>query len=47
MRDIKILQQTIENQCPEIHKKRPRSLIFETKTVLDGSFLTPTGFWIW
>ncbi|ABU71557.1 hypothetical protein [Vibrio campbellii] len=33
MRDIQILQQTIENQCPEIHKKRLSSLILATKTV--------------
>jgi len=42
MRDIQILQQTIENQCPEIHKKRPISLILATKTVLEGSDLTLT-----
>lgn len=42
MRDIQILQQTIENQCPEIHKKRLSSLILATKTVLDGSDLTLT-----
>ncbi|MDA0116652.1 hypothetical protein OH455_01135 [Vibrio sp. T11.5] len=40
MRDIQILQQTIENQCPEIHKKRLKSLILATKAVLDGSDLT-------
>jgi len=42
MRDIQILQQTIENQCPEIHKKRLRSLMLATKAVLDGSVLTLT-----
>lgn len=42
MRDIQILQQTIENQCPEIHKKQLSSLILATKTVLDGSDLTLT-----
>ena len=42
MRDIQILQQTIENQCPEIHKKRLKSLILATKAVLDGSDLTLT-----
>ena len=42
MRDIQILQQTIENQCPEIHKKRLRSLILATKAVFDGSDLTLT-----
>ena len=42
MRDIQILQQTIENQRPEIHKKRLRSLILATKAVLDGFDLTLT-----
>ena len=42
MRDVQILQQTIENQCPDIHKKRLRSLMLATKTVLDGSDLTLT-----
>ncbi|ABU73778.1 hypothetical protein VIBHAR_05884 [Vibrio campbellii ATCC BAA-1116] len=42
MRDIQILQQTIENQCPDIHKKRLRSLMLATKAVLDGSNLTLT-----
>ncbi|GEA25298.1 hypothetical protein VH1807_contig00086-0004 [Vibrio harveyi] len=42
MRDIQILQQAIENQCPEIHKKRLRSLMLATKAVLDGSDLTLT-----
>ena len=39
MRDIQTLQQTIENQRPEIHKKRHRSLMLATKAVLDGSVL--------
>ena len=42
MRDVQILQQTIENQCPDIHKKRLRSLMLATRTVLDGSELTLT-----
>ena len=42
MRDIQILQQAFENQCPEIHKKRLRSLMLATKAVLDGSDLTLT-----
>ncbi len=42
MRDIQILQQTIQNQCPSIHKKRVSSLILATKSVLDGSDLTLT-----
>ncbi|MEZ9259997.1 hypothetical protein AB4125_20760, partial [Vibrio splendidus] len=41
-RDIQILQQTIQNQCPSIHKKRVSSLILATKSVLDGSDLTLT-----
>ncbi|HFQ5220956.1 TPA: IS4 family transposase, partial [Vibrio vulnificus] len=40
MRDVQILQQTLENQCPDIHKKRLRSLMLATKSVLDGSELT-------
>ncbi len=40
MRDIQILQQTIQNQCPSIHKKRVSSLILATKSVLDNSDLT-------
>nr|WP_240457110.1 hypothetical protein [Vibrio neptunius] len=42
MRDIQILQQTIENQCSEIHKKRLRSLILATKAALDDSDITLT-----
>jgi hypothetical protein len=42
MRDIQILQQTIQNQCPSIHKKRVSSLMLATKSVLDGSDLTLT-----
>ena len=42
MRDIQILQQTIENQCHEIHKKQLSSLILATKAVLDGSDITLT-----
>lgn len=42
MCDIQILQQTIQNQCPSIHKKRVSSLILATKSVLDGSDLTLT-----
>ena len=42
MRDIQILQQTLEDQCPNIHKKRLRSLILATKSVLNGSDLTLT-----
>lgn len=42
MRDIQILHQTIQNQCPTIHKKRLNSLILATKSVLSGSDLTLT-----
>lgn len=42
MRDIQILHQILENQCPDIHRKRLRSLMLATKTVLDGSDLTLT-----
>ncbi len=42
MRDIQILQQTIENQCPEIHKKRLISLILATKAVLENLIGTDT-----
>lgn len=42
MRDIQILQQTIQNQSPSIHKKRVCSLMLATKSVLDGSDLTLT-----
>jgi hypothetical protein len=42
MRDIQILHQTIQNQCPIIHKKRLNSLMLATKSVLCGSELTLT-----
>ncbi|CAK2026962.1 hypothetical protein VCRA2110O173_340009 [Vibrio crassostreae] len=42
MRDIQTLQQTIQNQCPSIQKKRVSSLILAKKSVLDGSDLTLT-----
>lgn len=42
MRDVQILQQALENQCTDIHKKRLRSLMLATRTVLDGSDLTLT-----
>ncbi|ODS10592.1 hypothetical protein VSF3289_00851 [Vibrio scophthalmi] len=42
MRDVQMLQQTIENQCPNIHKKRLRSLMLATKTVFDCTDLTLT-----
>ncbi|WP_254868798.1 hypothetical protein [Vibrio ostreicida] len=42
MLNAQILQQTLENQCPDIHKKRLKSLILATRTVLDGSDLTLT-----
>jgi hypothetical protein len=42
MRDIQILQQTLEEHCPNIHKKRLISLMLATKSVLDGADLTLT-----
>ena len=42
MCNIQILQQTIQNQCSSIYKKRVNSLILTTKSVLDGSDLTLT-----
>ena len=42
MCDIQILHQTIQNQCPTIHKQRLNSLILATKSVLRGSDLTLT-----
>ncbi|RJG36231.1 IS4 family transposase, partial [Motilimonas pumila] len=42
MRDIQILQQTLTEQCPNIHKKRLSSLILATKSVLNGADLTLT-----
>ncbi|WP_198419275.1 hypothetical protein [Motilimonas pumila] len=42
MRDIQILQQTLAEQCPNIHKKRQISLILATKSVLNGADLTLT-----
>lgn len=42
MRDIQILQQSVGNHCPNIHKKRVMSLILATKSVLDGADLSLT-----
>lgn len=42
MRDIQILQHSIQNHCPNIHKKRLDSLILATKSVLSGADLTLT-----
>ncbi|MGO2509960.1 MAG: hypothetical protein ACTH6Y_13305 [Vibrio hibernica] len=42
MRDIQILQQSIQNHCSNIHKKRLDSLILATKSVLSGADLTLT-----
>ena len=42
MRDIQILQQTLEVQCPNIHKKRLNSLILATQTIVNGAQLTLT-----
>ncbi|USD68289.1 IS4 family transposase [Vibrio sp. SCSIO 43136] len=42
MCDIQILQQTLAQQCPNIHKKRLNSLILATRSVLEGADLTLT-----
>ncbi|ORT50161.1 hypothetical protein ST37_09610 [Vibrio sp. qd031] len=42
IRDIQILQQSVGNHCPNIHKKRVMSLILATKSVLDGADLSLT-----
>ncbi|MGF1766972.1 transposase, partial [Enterovibrio makurazakiensis] len=42
MREIQILQDTLQNQCPTIHKKRLQSLILATQSSLDGADLTLT-----
>lgn len=42
MRDIQILQDTLTNQCPTIHKKRLHSLLLATQSSLDGADLTLT-----
>ncbi len=42
MHDIQILQDTLQNQCPTIHKKRLHSLILATQSSLDGADLTLT-----
>lgn len=42
MRDIQILQETLTNHCPTIHKKRLQSLLLATESALDGADLTLT-----
>jgi hypothetical protein len=41
MRDIKILHDSLVNQCPQIHKKRFNSLMVATESLLDS--LTQLG----
>ncbi|MDD1784450.1 IS4 family transposase [Enterovibrio sp. ZSDZ35] len=42
MRDIQILQDTLTNHCPTIHKKRLQSLLLATESALGGADLTLT-----
>ncbi|AQS38520.1 hypothetical protein Sps_03390 [Shewanella psychrophila] len=42
MRDIKILHQSLANQCTQIHKKRLNSLMVATESLLDGNQLSLT-----
>lgn len=42
MRDIQILQETLTNHCPTIHKKRLQSLLLATESALGGADLTLT-----
>ncbi len=42
MRDIKILHDSLVNQCPQIHNKRLNSLMVATESLLDGNQLSLT-----
>ncbi|GAA5218499.1 IS4 family transposase [Corallincola platygyrae] len=42
MREIQILQQMLEQQCPSIHKKRLSSLMVATQSLLHGDSLSLT-----
>ncbi|MGF1767091.1 hypothetical protein L4D06_06865 [Enterovibrio makurazakiensis] len=44
MRDIQILQDILQTQCPIIHKKWLQSLILANPSSLDGANLTLTKF---
>lgn len=37
MHDIKVLHDSLVNQCPQIHKKRLKSLMIATESLLDGN----------
>ncbi|MCE2594037.1 hypothetical protein K6Y31_04320 [Motilimonas cestriensis] len=42
MRELNIIHQQLQNQCPFIHKKRLQSLIDFTQALLQGDRLTLT-----
>ncbi|MCE2597373.1 hypothetical protein K6Y31_21615 [Motilimonas cestriensis] len=42
MRELNIIHQQLQNQCPFIHKKRLQSLIDSTQALLQGDRLTLT-----
>ncbi len=42
MRELNIINQQLQNQCPFIHKKRLQSLIDSTQALLNGDRLTLT-----
>ena len=42
MRDIKILHESLADQCPRLHKKRLSSLMVATESLLDGNQLSLT-----
>jgi hypothetical protein len=42
MRDIQILHESLENQCPNIHKKRLKSLMNSVQSLLSNDALTLT-----
>ncbi|MGF1788538.1 IS4 family transposase, partial [Photobacterium swingsii] len=42
MRDIQILHESLENQCPNIHKKRLKSLMDSVQSLLSNDALTLT-----
>ena len=42
MHDIKILHESLADQCPRIHNKRLNSLMVATESLLDGNQLSLT-----
>ncbi|MGF1731668.1 IS4 family transposase, partial [Photobacterium kasasachensis] len=42
MRDIQILHESLENQCPNIHRKRLQSLMDSVQSLLSNDALTLT-----